>query len=309
MSSLSIFMGVLSLSTFTLAAGNTPGLPLVINTWGGDFTAATDAAFTALGKKASALDAVEIGGTTCENKQCDGSVGFGGSPDENCETTLDAMIMDGGSMNSGAVAALRRVKSAISVARHVLDHTTHSLIVGDQATEFAIQNGFKTTSLSTKNSDKQCKDWKAKKCQPNYRINVSPNPASTCGPYKPLVTLTTSTMKTNKQTGHDTLSLIAIHKDGSMAAGTTTNGASHKIPGRVGDGPIGMRNGLSPKEAAEDAVLRMVRKYGDLKSGIVVVDRYGNHGAACSGWNFQYSYRGGKMTKTKVVTVKPVQEV
>ncbi|KLP06889.1 Uncharacterized protein Y057_4444 [Fusarium fujikuroi] len=268
MSSLSIFVGVLSLSTLTLAAGNTPGLPLVINTWGGDFTAATDAAFTALGKKASALDAVEIGGTTCENKQCDGSVGFGGSPDENCETTLDAMIMDGGSMNSGAVAALRRVKSAISVARHVLDHTTHSLIVGDQATEFAIQNGFKTTSLSTKNSDKLCKDWKAKKCQPNYRINVSPNPASTCGD------------------GDIMLRFLPCYQ-----------------------AIEGMRNGLSPKEAAEDAVLRMVRKYGDLKSGIVVVDRYGNHGAACSGWNFQYSYRGGKMTKTKVVTVKPVQEV
>jgi N4-(beta-N-acetylglucosaminyl)-L-asparaginase len=46
-------------------------------------------------KKKSALDAVEKGCTTCEDEQCDGTVGFGGSPDENGETTLDAMIMDG----------------------------------------------------------------------------------------------------------------------------------------------------------------------------------------------------------------------
>lgn len=43
----------------------------------------------------SALDAVEKGCTVCERLQCDGTVGFGGSPDENGETTLDAMIMDG----------------------------------------------------------------------------------------------------------------------------------------------------------------------------------------------------------------------
>lgn len=43
----------------------------------------------------SALDAVEAGCSRCEDEQCDHSVGFGGSPDENGETTLDAMIMDG----------------------------------------------------------------------------------------------------------------------------------------------------------------------------------------------------------------------
>lgn len=43
----------------------------------------------------SALDAVEAGCSRCEDEQCDHTVGFGGSPDENGETTLDAMIMDG----------------------------------------------------------------------------------------------------------------------------------------------------------------------------------------------------------------------
>ncbi len=65
---------------------NSPGLPMVINTWGGPFTAATDAAYLSLTQSgASALDAVELGCATCEANRCDGSVGYGGSPDENCE--------------------------------------------------------------------------------------------------------------------------------------------------------------------------------------------------------------------------------
>ena len=43
----------------------------------------------------SALDAVVAGCSACERHQCDGTVGYGGSPDEHGETTLDAMVMDG----------------------------------------------------------------------------------------------------------------------------------------------------------------------------------------------------------------------
>ena len=46
-------------------------------------------------KKGSAIDALELGCSFCEENQCRGTVGYGGSPDENGETTLDAMIMDG----------------------------------------------------------------------------------------------------------------------------------------------------------------------------------------------------------------------
>lgn len=43
----------------------------------------------------SAIDAVVAGCTVCEQEQCDGTVGYGGSPDENGETSLDALIIDG----------------------------------------------------------------------------------------------------------------------------------------------------------------------------------------------------------------------
>lgn len=43
----------------------------------------------------SALDGIEFGISLCERERCHGSVGWGGNPDEDGETTLDAMIMDG----------------------------------------------------------------------------------------------------------------------------------------------------------------------------------------------------------------------
>ncbi|KAK4112538.1 hypothetical protein N656DRAFT_779406 [Canariomyces notabilis] len=323
-----------------------PGLPIVVNTWGGPFTAATDAAYLALinNDSTSALDAVEIGCSTCERRQCDTTVGFGGSPDENCETTLDAMIMDGTTMKSGAVAGLRRVRDAIAVARAVMRHTRHSLLVGDLATRFAVENGFVEEDLSTEESRARCEAWKRAGCQANYRINVTPDPSVSCGPYTPLpvddLRLARSVADDEGAASHDTISMVVVHASGRMAAGTSTNGASFKVPGRVGDGPIvgsgsyvdgdvggcgatgdgdimmrflpcyqaveNLRRGMSPTEAAEDAVRRMLRKYPKISSGIVVVNSKGEHGAAGSGWTFTYAYRGGRMNATEVVTVPPL---
>lgn len=337
-------------------AHSTPGLPMVINTWGGPFTAATDAAYEVLmldpGK--TAIDAVEIGCSACERNQCDGTVGYGGSPDEDCETTLDALIMDGTTMNSGAVAGLRRVRTAISVARHVLHHTSHSMLVGELATRFAVASGFAEEDLATPDSARQCRLWRDAYCQPNYRVGVNPDPSRSCGPYTPLATTPRAGSGRDMDPGlmqrpasapqasHDTISMIVIDSSGAMAAGTSTNGAAHKVPGRVGDGPIvgsgsyvdgevggcgatgdgdimmrflpcyqaveNLRRGMSPAQAARDAVRRMLRRYPDVSSGVVVVDRKGEHGAAGSGWTFTYAFRAGNMNSTTVVTVPPLGE-
>ena len=330
--------------------GNSPGLPFVINTWGGPFTAATDAAhqFLIENSHSSAIDAVEVGCSTCERNQCDGTVGFGGSPDESCETTLDAMIMDGTSMKSGAVAGLRRIRDAVSVARRVLEHTRHSLLVGDQATGFAVENGFEEVDLSTPESRTTCEEWKRGGCQANYRVNVIPDPSVSCGPYTPVgermgeMGMEEGFVSNNGDTSsHDTISMVVIDGAGTMAAGTSTNGASHKVPGRVGDGPIvgsgsyvdgevggcgatgdgdvmmrflpcyqaveNLRRGMTPREAAEDVVGRMLKRYPAIQSGIVVADNKGNHGGAASGWTFTYAVRGGEMEAAEVVTVAPLQ--
>lgn len=73
-------------------------------------------------------------------------------------------------MNMGAVAALRRVKNAISVARYVLEHTQHSLLVGDLATQFALSMGLKEEPLETNSSHNMWQQWKENDCQPNFWV-------------------------------------------------------------------------------------------------------------------------------------------
>ncbi|KAG5970332.1 hypothetical protein E4U56_007850 [Claviceps arundinis] len=336
-----------------------PPLPIIIHTWSGPFKAASSAASTLLRlPHASALDAIQAGASACEQNQCDGTVGHGGSPDETCETTLDALLMDGGhTLNIGAVGSLRRVKHAIAVARHVLDHTEHSLLVGDQATRFAIERGFVEEDLTTEDSAARCEEWKRGGCQPNARRGhddggaTVPDPRRFCGPYRGADESGLSRRGRRDDVmnrygsagvvdGHDTIALVALDAAGGMAAGTSTNGQAHKIPGRVGDAPIpgsgayvdslvggcgatgdgdimmrflpcyqaveSMRRGLSPREAAEDAVRRMLARYPDVRAGLVVMNHRGEHAGAASNWPFSYSFRTASMNDTGVVDVPPL---
>lgn len=77
-------------------------------------------------------------------------------------------LLDSTTMDVGGVGGLRNVKSAISVARKVLEHTKHSLLGGDLATDFAVKMGFKKESLQTDESKNMWLQWKAKNCQPNF---------------------------------------------------------------------------------------------------------------------------------------------
>ena len=241
-----------------------PRTGVVVNTW--PFTEATAAAFATLRGGGSHVDAVVEGCSRCESLQCDGSVGFGGSPDEAGETTLDAMVMDAETMNVGSVGALRNVKGAARAARLVLDYTTQTLIVGEQASRFAVGLGMQSESLETPHSMAIFENWRANSCQPNYwadpRSSLTPDPKSSCGPYS-LVTSdgvsgisgvdgdsrVTPNLRDDDfrdarvrpaitEENHDTIGMVVIDGEGRIAAGTSTNGASHKVPGRVGDSPI-----------------------------------------------------------------------
>jgi N4-(beta-N-acetylglucosaminyl)-L-asparaginase len=109
-------------------------LPLIVSTWGNkDFQAAAQKSLDRIRISPShRLLALVEGLSECENRQCDTTVGYGGSPDEDGETTLDAMLMDGPGQKMGAVADLREVKQVAAVAWSVMNHTKHSFIVGNQ---------------------------------------------------------------------------------------------------------------------------------------------------------------------------------
>lgn len=320
--------------------------PVVVNTWAANgFQSAGGRAWEVLSKeRGSSLDAVEKGCSLCEELQCDGTVGYGGSPDETGETTLDAMIMDGVTMNIGAVSDLRNIRNAISVARKVLDHTSHTMLAGNQATKFAVQMGFEKQSLSTNNSIGIWQKWKRNNCQPNFWMNVSPSPTSSCGPYRAnrkisSYDLTQSSNEVSSK-NHDTIGMVAIDTRGIIAAGTSTNGARHKIAGRVGDSPIPgagayadqdvggaaatgdgdvmmrflpsflaveeMRRGQTPKEAGETAIKRIVAKYPSFQGAMVVLHKSGEHAAVCHGLpggSFPYTLASPATGKATVFSV------
>ncbi|XP_044747930.1 N(4)-(Beta-N-acetylglucosaminyl)-L-asparaginase-like isoform X2 [Coccinella septempunctata] len=290
---------------------------LVINTW--KFSNATKKAWNVLQEGGSAIDALTSGCSVCEVDQCDFTVGYGGSPDENGETTLDAMVFDGTKMDMGAVGALRRIKNAIGVARDVLEHTEHSILVGELATQFAKQLGYQEESLTTKHSQIMHKDWKATTCQPNFWKDVVPNPKQSCGPYE---RISENDINYNRWSiingeNHDTIGMVVMDVTGNVAAGTSSNGAKFKIPGRVGDAPLPgagayadseiggaaatgdgdimmrflpsflaveeMKRGSSPSLAAKVAISRIVKKFPKFFGAVIALNTKGEHGAACNG--------------------------
>jgi N4-(beta-N-acetylglucosaminyl)-L-asparaginase len=360
-SGLLLLLSVIDTNSFIAEENVTP---VVIATW--NFVNATEAAWNEVGvNSGTAVDAVVVGCSVCEEEQCDGSVGYGGSPDENGESTLDAMIMDGVTMKVGSVANLRSVKNAIGVAHAVMKYTEHTLLVGSLATDFAVSMGFEKTNLSTENSIRIYENWKNANCQPNFRQDVTPDPHTNCGPYTPITSTSKSfNLKTDVNRfksqqyqklkkrslvdkegsanyQHDTIGMLVIDGSGSIAGGTSTNGATHKIPGRVGDSPIigsgayvendvggaaatgdgdvmmrfvpsyhaveQMRNGKTPSEAATSAILRISKYYPSFSGAVIAMNMTGHYGAACHGLSsFPFTVMSSSFTDVQIFHVNCV---
>jgi len=215
---------------------------IVISTW--NFA---DKAIDSGWENTEILDVVQFTAKYCQVNQCDGTVGYGGSPSETGEVFLDAMIMDGETLNVGSVVGLRRVKDAVGVARAVLEHTSHSMLAGESATNFAVQMGFTEERLETEHSDSLHGNWKSNNCQPNYWLDVSPDSKKSCGPYSPKNAESKSEESDSEkhlanldltgETNHDTIGVIGV-ENGHAVAACSTNGMNHKIAGRVPDSSI-----------------------------------------------------------------------
>lgn len=115
-------------------------LPIVVATWANEKNReAVQAAWDLVIGGKSGLVAVEKGINKAEL--------FPTAPCPTCPVdptyTLDAMIMSGPNHTVGAVGSMKRIKTAITVARHVMEHTGHTLIAGDDATKSATSMGVK----------------------------------------------------------------------------------------------------------------------------------------------------------------------
>ncbi|KAI9029229.1 nucleophile aminohydrolase [Hyaloraphidium curvatum] len=240
--------------------------PVVAATW--PFVDAVAAAFGRVGDPPSvpyttaAIDAVVLGASVCEKAQCDGSVGYGGHPDEDGEVALDAMVVDGRDVSVGSVMATSATRNAAALARDVLERTEHSILCG--AAGFARQMGHGDDRLRTPESDADWARWRGEnKCRPNFwkAGRVFPDPSESCGPYHKLDTLTAHALShqpdphhhflppNSPHPSHDTISILALDGAGHLAVATSTNGAAFKIPGRVGDAAIPGSGGYADDRA------------------------------------------------------------
>ncbi len=103
---------------------------------------AMEAGWEILKNGGSAVDAVEKAANIIEVDPEDTSVGYGGLPNENGVVQLDASFMDGKTYSAGAVACLENIMTPSSVAKLVMQHTDHVLLVAKGALEFAKAWGF-----------------------------------------------------------------------------------------------------------------------------------------------------------------------
>ena len=198
-----------------------PSAPAVmVSTW--DFGAAANAAGIAVrAGGGSALDMVEAGGRVAEADESNSSVGLGGLPDRDGRVTLDACIMAWNG-DIGALCALEDVVHAVSVARRVMERTPHTMLVGEGARSFAIEQGFEPQNLLTPAAEAAWREW-LKTANYAPRIN-SENTDWRSMPGGP--------------GNHDTIGLLAIGADQRMAGACTTSGMAFKMRGRVGDSPL-----------------------------------------------------------------------
>ena len=256
-------VGIVSAMSTRLRAVNLNFTPMVrsISTW--KTTEANQKAGQMLDKGEHALDAAVAGVAIEEENPKNTTVGYGGAPDRTGKVTLDACVMNHLG-DCGSVVAVENIVNVARLAKDVMEKTPHVMLSGKGAEEFAISQGYEKTDLLTDQSKKEWEEWLKDQ------------------DYRPIINIE----------NHDTIGMLCIDKNNNLSGACTTSGLAYKMKGRVGDSPIIgsglfidnkiggavatglgeevvktvgsflvvelMRQGLSPQEACEKAVKRIV---------------------------------------------------
>ncbi|MDB6021062.1 MAG: hypothetical protein JWQ04_919 [Pedosphaera sp.] len=284
------------------AAGPAPkpgARPLIVSTWPfGKLS--NEEALKVLLQGGSLLDAIEQGIGLAESTSPNQSVGLGGKPNAAGVVQLDACMMFGPGHKAGSVAGLEGIRHPISVARRVMEKTSHVMLVGEGARMFALAEGLESIPVDSREAYEK---WRLE------RVAAQAKPSA------------------QRSGTHDTIALLVLGTDGTIAGGCSTSGLAGKMPGRVGDSPIigsglyvdnevgaagatgvgenvmrycasfriveYMREGYSPKDACLETIRQIVRvdpkRMADLSINFIALDKHGRFGAAGTDLNFQYS--------------------
>ncbi len=275
-------------------------------------TIALRTGYQILARGGSSLDAVEATIRVMEDSPLF-NAGKGAVFTANGVNELDASIMDGKTLNAGAVAAVEHIKNPIFLARLVMEKSPHVMMVGVGAEEFAKTQGVKLVPPHYFWTEGRWRSYeRAKAREDSGKTSAVPDIERKFG----------------------TVGAVALDKAGNLAAGTSTGGTGMKRYGRVGDSPIigagtyannlscavsgtgdgefYIRNnvaadicarvrytGVSLQQAADDVVMKeLVAQKGG--GGVIAMDRKGN---IATPFNTPGMYRGW-VTSDGKITVK-----
>ena len=281
----------------------------------------------------SALDAVEATVRALEDNPVY-NAGTGSCLTATGTIEMDAGLMEGNTLQVGAVASIERIKNPISLARYVLE-SPHVLLSGRGAMRFAVDNGIALCEEEDLKTERQHQVWqrlheeqRAAQTEPAFHrreigsVSARVEPEHSSPPFKP---------ENGKQPDnrHGTVGAVAIDSAGNLVAATSTGGFPYKLPGRVGDSPLvgagfyadenaaisctgdgedftrlliakraadNVARGMSAREAAE-ATIAVLGAKAQGTGGLIMVDRSGNVGFSWNSQNMVYAYLTQDMTE------------
>jgi len=179
--------------------------------------------FEILKADGNALDAVEAAVVCMEDNEVF-NAGKGSTLTIDGGIEMEASIMDGKTLNAGAVGLLKNIKNPVRLARIVMEHTDHVLVTSTTAEKLAQTFSLERTDPLT---ELRVRYWSELKQKLNREKGIDYLPK-----LKKLLASYPNLFET------DTVGAVALDEDGNMAAATSTGGLTLKLPGRIGDTPL-----------------------------------------------------------------------
>lgn len=143
------------------------------------------------------------------------NAGRGSVYNANGEQEMDASVMEGLQREAGAVAGIREIRNPVLLAREVMLHSGHVLLIGDGALAFADSRGWARTPAAWFHDEWRYRQWLDVRGSDAFQLDHT---------------------VTDKKFG--TVGAVALDLKGNLAAATSTGGMTNKQFGRVGDSPL-----------------------------------------------------------------------
>ena len=272
---------------------------------------ALEIGYQVLEKRGSAVDAVEKAVKALEDSHLF-NAGKGSVFTATETHEMDASIMDGKTLEAGAVSLITGIKNPVSLAKDVMEKSEHVFLAGEGAMQFAKANNYSLEKADYFYDELRHQQWLAIKDTNNFQLDHS----------------------VKKDSKFGTVGAVACDANGNIAAATSTGGMTNKKFGRVGDSPmIGAGTyannetcgvsctgsgeffirgvvsydvsclmeyrGFSLQEASDTVIKDRLMKIGG-DGGLIAVDKFGNISFS---FNTEGMYRGKKTKEETYVGI------